>query len=199
MILLYAVVLGLVVGLVSGGRLSNLGNVTVRFWPVALLGLLFQVLLFSSPLAAMVGRLGPSLYVLSTTIVLMALIFNLRQPGFALITVGAFLNFAVIVANGGLMPASPDAVVALLGAAVVPTSDFSNSVIAAPSTPLWFLGDIFVLPRPMPFANVFSIGDVLIGVGGAIFIARSMHRHTVGKVGSVPAAERGSINVARNG
>ena len=45
----------------------------------------------------------------------------------------------------------------------------------------------------MPFANVFSIGDVLIGIGGAMFIARSMHRHPVGKVGSVPAAERGGI------
>jgi len=198
MILLYAVVIGLVLGIVSGGRLSNLGNITVRFWPVALLGLLFQVLLFSWPLASMVGRLGPSLYVLSTTIVLMALIINLRQPGFALIIVGAFLNFAVIVANGGLMPASPEAVVALTGAAVVPTSDFSNSVIAAPGTPLWFLGDIFVLPRPMPFANVFSVGDVLIGIGGAIFIARTMRRQSLGEVGSAPAGGR-HIKVARNG
>lgn len=199
MILLYAVAIGLVVGLVSGGRLTNLANITVRFWPVALIGLLFQTLLFSSPLAAVVGQLGPSLYVLSTTIVLAALIFNLRQPGIALVILGAFLNFAVIVANGGQMPASPDAVAALIGAPVLPTSDFSNSVVAAPGTPLWFLGDIFVLPRPMPFANVFSIGDVLIGIGGAIFIARAMHRQPVGKVGPVPAAERGSIHVARNG
>ena len=135
MILLYAVAIGLVAGLVSGGRLSNLGNITVRFWPVALLGLLFQTLLFSSPLAAVVGQLGPSLYVLSTTIVLAALIFNLRQPGIALVILGAFLNFAVIVANGGQMPASPDAVAALIGAPVLPTSDFSNSVVAAAGNP----------------------------------------------------------------
>ncbi len=199
MILLYAVAIGLVVGLVSGGRLSNLANITVRFWPVALLGLMFQTLLFSSPLAAVVGQLGPSLYVLSTTIVLAALIFNLRQPGIALVIVGAFLNFAVVVANGGQMPASPDALVALMGAPVLPTSEFSNSVIAAPGAPLWFLGDIFVLPRPMPFANVFSVGDVLLGIGGAIFIARSMHRQLVGKVGSMPAVESGSNNAARNG
>lgn len=179
MLLLYAVVLGLAIGLVSGGRLSALAGTTVRLWPVALIGLLFQVLLFSSPLAAVVGRLGPSLYVVSTTLVLMALIVNLRRPGFALIMVGALLNFAVIIVNGGQMPASPDALAALTGAPLLPTTDFSNSVVALPGTPLWFLGDIFVMPHPIPLANIFSVGDVLIGVGGALFIARTMRRSQV--------------------
>lgn len=176
MLLLYAVALGLTIGLVSGGRLSALAGTTVRLWPVALIGLLFQVLLFSSPLAAVVGRLGPSLYVVSTTLVLMALIVNLRRPGFALIMVGALLNFAVIIVNGGQMPASPDALAALTGVPLLPTTAFSNSTVALPGTPLWFLGDIFVLPRPMPLANVFSVGDVLIGLGGALFVVRTMHR-----------------------
>ena len=185
MLLLYAVALGLLIGLASGGKLANLGQLTVRWWPVALIGLVVQVLLFSSPLAATVGRLGPSLYVASTAVVLMALVVNLRQPGFGLIILGAFLNFAVIVANGGQMPASPDALTVLIGAPILPTADFSNSAVAAPGTTLWFLGDIFVLPRPIPLANVFSIGDVLIGLGGAVFIVRSMHRPS-----PVPGATR---------
>lgn len=175
MLLLYALVLGLLVGTLTRGRIGNLSTVKIKLWPVALIGLFFQVLLFSSPLAAAVGPWGPSLYVLSTALVLMALVVNIRQPGFWLITIGALANFAVIVANGGQMPASPDAFAALNGSPVVPTTDFSNSVIAAPGAPLFFLGDIFVLPRPFPFANVFSIGDVLIGVGGAWFIVATMH------------------------
>jgi uncharacterized protein DUF5317 len=178
MLLLYAVAIGLLAGAATRGSLGALANVTIRLWPVALLGLAFQVLLFSSPLAAAVGRLGPSLYVASTTLVLMALVLNIRQPGFWLITLGAVANFTVIVANGGQMPASPEAFAALNGLAVVPTTDFSNSVIAGPNTMLSFLGDNFALPRPLPFANVFSIGDVLIGAGGAWFIARVMHRQT---------------------
>lgn len=178
MILLYAVLIGLILGVLSGGRLAALGTVRIRLWQVALAGLLFQVALFSSPLAAAVGSFGPSLYVLSTTVVLMALITNLRHPGFSVIVLGAFLNLAVIVLNGGQMPASPEALAVLTGAPSLPTSEFSNSVVAEPGTPLWFLGDIFVLPRPFPFANVFSIGDVLIGAGGALFIIRSMHLRT---------------------
>jgi hypothetical protein len=175
MLLLYAIAIGLLAGLLTRGRIGNLSTVKIRLWPIALMGLFFQVLLFSSPLAAVVGAWGPSLYVLSTTLVLMALVVNLRQPGFWLITLGALANFAVIVANGGQMPASAEAFAALNGLPVVPTTDFSNSFIAAPGAPLFFLGDIFVLPRPLPLANVFSIGDVLIGVGGAWFIVATMH------------------------
>jgi Family of unknown function (DUF5317) len=175
MLLVYAVAIGILVGLVTRGRLSALSAVHIRFWPVALVGLLFQALLFSSPLAASVGSLGPSLYVLSTTLVLMSLIVNLRQPGFWLIIGGAFLNFAAIVANGGYMPAAPDAVAALQGVAVLPVTDYTNSAIATGATTLSFLGDIFFLPRPLPLANIFSIGDVLIGVGGAWFVIATMH------------------------
>jgi hypothetical protein len=66
----------------------------------------------------------------------------------------------------------------------VPVEYFSNSQLIGPHTLLPWLGDIFVLPRPVPFANVFSPGDVLIGLGGALFIVRTMRR-------SLPAAVEG--------
>lgn len=179
MLLLYAVAFGLAAGVLTRGRIEALGSVKVKLWPVALIGLAFQLLLFSSPLAAVVGNLGPSLYVVSTTLVLMTLVVNIRQPGFWLIALGAFANLTVIVANGGQMPASPEAFAILNGTPLVPTNDFSNSFIAGPHTPFYFLADLFVLPRPIPFANVFSIGDVLIGLGGAWFIVRVMHRQPV--------------------
>lgn len=196
MLLLYAVFMGLIAGVLTRGRIGALGTVKVKLWPVALAGLAFQGLLFSSPLAGVVGNLGPSLYVVSTTLVLMALVVNLRQPGFWLIIVGALANFTVIVANGGQMPASPDAFAALNGAPVVPTTDFSNSVIAGPNTSFYFLADLFVLPRPLPLANVFSIGDVLIGLGGAWFIVAVMHGRGA-RTASAPA--RGSARATSPG
>jgi hypothetical protein len=199
MLLLYAVVLGILAGVLTRGRIGELGTVKVKLWPVALAGLAFQALLFSSPLAAVVGKLGPSLYVVSTTLVLMALVVNLRQPGFWLIILGAVANFTVIIANGGQMPASPEAFAALNGLPVVPTTDFSNSVIAGPNTPFYFLADMFVLPRPLPFANVFSFGDVLIGLGGAWFIAAVMHsRAFVSAPRATPVSEPTHATVPGN-
>jgi hypothetical protein len=187
MLLLYAVLIGLVAGLISGGKFAALGSTHIRLWPVALIGLMAQLLLFSSPLAAVVGPWGPSLYVVSTVLVLMALVWNLRQPGFWLIILGALANFAVIVLNGGQMPASADAWQVLTGVATVPTTDFSNSALIGPNTVLPFLGDVFVLPRPIPMANVFSIGDVLIGVGGAVFVFQAMHGRVLARLMRVEA------------
>ena len=175
MLLLYAVALGLIAGVLTHGHLGVLGAVKIRYWPVALAGLAFQMLLFSSPLAAVVGEAGPVLYVGSTAVVLVALITNIRQPGFWLIVVGALANLIAIVANGGQMPASAEAWAVLNGVPELPATDFSNAAIATPDTPFYFLGDLFVLPRPLPFANVFSIGDVLIGLGGGWFVVAVMH------------------------
>src|SRR3954468_7726638 len=132
MLLLYAVIIGLVAGLSTGGKFTALGSTHIRLWPIALIGLFAQLLLFSGPVAAVVGAWGPSLYVVSTVLVLMALVVNVRQPGFWLIILGALANFTVIVANGGQMPAAPGAWAALNGVAAVPTTDFSNSVLAGP-------------------------------------------------------------------
>jgi hypothetical protein len=189
MLLLYAIPIGMLLGFLAGGRLTPLGAIHIRLWPLALGGLVFQVLLFSSPLAAVVGQAGPALYVGSTLVVLVALLANLRQPGFWLILVGALCNLAAIVANGGQMPATAEAFAALTGVGAVPTEHFSNSVVVSAHAPLLFLGDIFVLPRPFPFANVFSIGDVLIAVGGVVFIARTMTRELV--VPRLQGASRG--------
>jgi hypothetical protein len=189
MLLLYAIPVGLIAGLAVGGRLAPLGEVRIRWWPLALGGLLFQLLLFSPPVTPAIGEWGAPLYVGSTIVVLAALLANLGQPGFRLILAGALLNLLVIMANGGQMPASEAAVRAVHG--TPDETRFSNSVVMDESVPFYFLGDIFVLPRPIPLANVFSIGDVLIAAGGAWFIAltmrrRSEHDHTPRAVRALP-------------
>lgn len=175
MLLLYFLAAGLVLGRITGGRLGHIGDVPFHWAGLALLGLLAQLVLFAQPIASRVGSLGPSLYVASTALVLLVLLRNVRLPGLLLVAVGAFLNLVTIVANGGFMPSSADAWRALTGVAALPTSEYSNSAIAGSDTLLPFLGDVFFLPRPIPFANVFSIGDVLIGLGAAWFLVRAMH------------------------
>lgn len=179
MLLLYAIPAGLLLGMVGGGAVGRLAETRLRLAPLALAGLLFQLALFSPPVAstlAAAGAVGPALYVGSTALVLVALTANVGQAGFRLILAGATLNLVAIVANGGFMPASPEAWAALHGVAALPADALTNSILATATTPLAFLGDVFYMPRPMPFANVFSIGDALIAAGGAWFIARTLVR-----------------------
>lgn len=170
MFLLYAILAGLILGLILGGRLTGLTELRFRWSGVMLAGLLVQVVLFSDAVAERIGALGPPVYVGSTAAVLIAVARNLSITGLPIVVAGALSNLAAIVANGGFMPASPGALASL---GITPGAIYSNSAVI-PDPALWALTDIFALPGWVPFANVFSIGDVLIGVGVAVAIVMAM-------------------------
>ena len=166
MFMLYGVVGGMLLGWLTGGDIGGLSRASIRWAPLALVGLLAQFVLFLGPVAERVGALGMPIYLASTAAVLLVVLRNVRLTGFPLIAVGAACNLAAIVANGGYMPASAGAL-AVLGKSI--GAGYSNSTLAS-QPQLWFLTDIFALPRWVPFANVFSIGDVLICLGVALAV-----------------------------
>ena len=175
MFILYAVVAGLLAGFLLGGRLEALAEARFRWGWLAILALAIQLVLFS-PLAAGLGEVSRWVYVGSTLLVVIVVLANLRLAGLPIVLVGALSNLAAIVANGGSMPASPEAL-AQLGAGV--HSGPTNSVIVEHPA-LEPLTDIFALPAWVPFANIFSVGDVLIGVGIAVAIATVMRTRNGG-------------------
>ena len=174
MFLLYAIVIGFGLGFLLGGRPAGLATLNFRWAPVALLGLAIQILLFSGPISDRVGALGPVIYVGSTAMVLVVVLRNIRITGMALVAIGAVSNLLAIVANGGYMPTSPEAAAA---AGHVEATTYSNSaILESGEVVLAPLTDIFAMPEWMPFSNVFSIGDVLIGLGVAVVIVVAMRR-----------------------
>ena len=172
MFILYALILGLTVGLVSGGHLSGLSRLTFKWAWVFVAGLATQIALFSDPVTERIGALGVPIYVLSTALVLTAVLANRAMPGMLVVALGAASNLTAIVANGGYMPASAEALAAL---GKVPKTVYSNSALL-PDPALGPLTDIFALPRWLPWANIFSIGDLLIGLGVILVIVVAMRR-----------------------
>ncbi len=171
MFILYAIPVGLLAGFAIGGRLEGLSGLRIRWGWLAVAGLAVQIALFSEPLGSSVGAAGPALYVLSNLAVIAAVVRNIAIPGLAIVAVGAASNLVAILANGGAMPADP----AALAAAGIDTAGQTNSVVTGEPA-LRLLTDIFAMPAWLPFANVFSIGDVLIGIGVAATIALAMRR-----------------------
>jgi hypothetical protein len=92
---------------------------------------------------------------------------NRRLPGLVVIALGAASNGITIALNGGQLPASAWAVHA--AGVVKDPRDFVNTGVVAHPV-LGFLGDVFAWPRPMPLANMFSVGDVLIVLGVGIAV-----------------------------
>lgn len=171
MFILYAVLIGLVLGLLAGGRLDGLSSLQFRWAWVFIAGLAIQLVLFSDAVTERIGALGVPIYVGSTVAVAVAVAANYRIPGMPIVVLGAVSNLAAILANGGYMPASPSAL-SSLGATI---SGYSNSSLVADPRLPW-LTDIFALPTWLPGTNVFSVGDVLIGLGVVAVIVAAMRR-----------------------
>jgi hypothetical protein len=188
--IIYAIPLGILLGLVRGGRLGNLAEMRFEWGWLAIAGLAAQVVLFSEPVGALVGQAGPIMYIASSLLVLAVVLRNRRLAGLKLVAAGAISNLVAIVANGGYMPADPGAL-ALAG--MDPATGYSNSIVT--NRPLLApLTDIFALPEWMPLANVFSIGDVLIGAGIVVAIAAGMARPS-GDDSARPAMPKGPTPV----
>ena len=113
-------------------------------------------------------------YLASLALLLVAVIANYRVPGIIIITCGFLLNFAVIAANGGYMPASATAM-EIAGMPVLSPGHISNNSNGmAPETRLAFLADIIAIPKGFVFPNVFSVGDILIAIGAVYLIQKGM-------------------------
>src|SRR5262245_13673481 len=159
--ILYAIPVGIVVGLLLRGRLSGVASLQLRAGVVMVAGLWAQVLLFSTPIGDTLRAAAPAASVASTFAVLIAILVTLRIPGLSFVAAGAAANLLVIVANGGVMPASA-AAYAEQGRATM--DSYSNTAMLHQPV-LGFLGDVIALPTWLPGTNVISLGDVLIALG----------------------------------
>ena len=144
------------------GRLGALAELELRATWLLLAGLGAQILVISVfPDGA--GALHTGVHLASYACIAAFVAVNwARVPFLWLIALGGVLNLAAIAANGGVMPADPDALAA--AGIATPAGEFSNSTAVADAK-LQFLGDVLWLPSSWPVHNVFSVGDVLIVVG----------------------------------
>jgi len=187
MILVAAILVSIVVALLRGGRFAGLSGTPLRWGALAVASFAIQALLiYQPPSRKVVGVWGwQELLSVSSHVLLLAVVWaNGRLAGIRWIGLGLLLNLAVMVANGGWMPISPDAIVKAGHMSLVPslasgTRVFSSKsiILALGETRLWFLSDVFVLARPFPVPSVFSVGDVLVALGVFGFLQDAMLRH----------------------
>jgi len=167
MLLLAFFILTVVTVPAFGGRLASFAEVRLRHVSTLGVALALQLLItFAIPGSTVAHRV---LYIASYALGAIFLWHNRRLPGIWLLAAGGLMNWLAIAANGGIMPASWAAYDA--AGLTVPAGSFVNSApLADPN--LAFLGDIFALPNPWPFHNVFSPGDILVALGAAVALHR---------------------------
>jgi hypothetical protein len=176
MIILVILALSILVALIRGGNLGRFADISLRWRGVIIFGFLIQVLIFSDGWQARpdLKTLTPIFYIASMFILLVAVAYNYRIPGFPLIVLGLGLNLLAILFNRGYMPASIEALAIAGHKSVIPGQVTNNSIVMEPNTQLYFLCDIFAIPKGFIFPNVFSVGDISLTAGGAYLIQKTL-------------------------
>jgi hypothetical protein len=114
-------------------------------------------------------------------LVLWAVVWRNRHlAGMGITLVGVTLNLIAILANGGYMPIAPQAL-ARIGAGnaayQMPAGSIvlgSKDILLPPSEArFWMLGDILVIPEPLPWPTAMSVGDVVLAIGVFWFVLRT--------------------------
>ena len=169
---------GVAFGFARRGSLSNLGRMVLRGTWMVWAGLGLQIVAFSRIGAAWpewgrtVAHLGSYCFLAWFGWV------NQRAPGLRIFVMGMVANILVIGANGGYMPVSAQALhragLDRVAEQLQKAEAANNSVLMGPSTHLKWLGDVFALPKGFPLANVFSVGDVLMGFALLLLISQGM-------------------------
>jgi hypothetical protein len=155
-----AILLGLVFGLLTGGRLENVARLRFR-WPWLLLGaVVVREIILLTPLGRSDG--ARFIYIAALIVILTWTIQHWQLVrGIWLASAGIALNLVVIIVNGERMPVAPD----LAGSLLRHGGTIGQYTVMNGSTRLNLLGD-WIAIYPVPEA--YSLGDVLIALGLAI-------------------------------
>ena len=164
MFLLPSLLIGLSLALVLGGKPSRLADVRFRASWTVLLSLGVQVVLFSQLGAGLSQSARGVLHIATYGLLLTFAAANIRIVALVPVLIGVALNAIAITANGGVMPLSTSA------AQAAGIDETQGGNVSSQAEHLRFLGDVFALPKELPLANTFSIGDILIGLGVIAFI-----------------------------
>jgi hypothetical protein len=164
-----AIVVGVAVGLLRGGRFANLGDAAFRLWPLLILGVVVQ------GAAAFTGGGAVAVILVSYVLLLAFCAANLHHAGMGVVLVGIALNLVVIGLNGG-MPVRRDAIVAagIVRHDEVSQLDFGTKRhLEERDDRLTVLGDIVPVPG---VGEVLSFGDLAMSVGVAAVLANLLRR-----------------------
>jgi hypothetical protein len=180
LILLYAVLAGLIAGLVRAWlNQSRMVLPELRgLWVVPLAFAPQWFAFYWPPTSGLLTTQHVSIILIGSQCLLLLFAWiNRQHRAFWWLGLGLFLNLLVIVLNGGLMPISPQTLSRLLPHTSAGDwtigQRFGSSkdlILSVELTRLAWLSDRFLTPDWMPQRAAFSIGDVLIAIGAFGFL-----------------------------
>ncbi|NHM30034.1 DUF5317 domain-containing protein [Neobacillus terrae] len=171
------IIFSIIIGFFRKGSLRSFATLKFKWgWMFPLLlAIELLVFLFQND-SKLLGQTSGAIYMLVYVVGLIFLMANRKKEGFTVIFIGVFLNFLVMIVNGGRMPVSGEAATVLSPEYIqyLKNGHYAKHQLMTESAHLKFLGDIIPLSKPYPRTQIISIGDVVMNIGVFLFIQNIM-------------------------
>lgn len=174
LVFLGVILIGIAIGLATGGSVQGVARLRLRWWPLAIGGLVLQLVPVGSK------WIGSALIALSFVLLFVFLGANIRLPGIPAVAAGIALNALAIAANAG-MPVSQAALRSALGTSGDYGRTLERLVRAGP--PKHHLAGEDTVLRPLtdvvgigpPVSQVYSAGD-FVAMAGMVWVLAAATR-----------------------
>lgn len=168
----------IIIAFLKKGSLRRLSETEIRKQWMIISGLLLQlIVMFLYHRVSLINRSFAFWVVVSYLMLIYGCWCNRHIPGIKLFILGTLLNFLVIIANGGRMPVSLDALewAGLSSYIPVVVEGVTKHQPLTESTLLPYLADVIPLRPPFVFSSmVVSFGDIAVTLGVSWFIYKGM-------------------------
>lgn len=168
--------LALVIAILRGGRLVNLGDIELKAWWLLLVSLGLQLGTRWLPDETWSETAGVVMVLASFALLMVLVMLNRSKPGMWIAGLGVLMNFTVIAFNGG-MPVLAGAAEVASGFTVA-EPDISGSfkhVLLDEASRLVFFADVIPL-RLGGIGEVISLGDIFLALGLGVFLEQELRR-----------------------
>ncbi len=168
--------LALVIAMLRGGRLVNLGDIELKAWWLLLVSLGLQLGTRWLPDETWSETAGVVMVLASFALLMILVVLNRSKPGMWIAGLGVLMNFTVIAFNGG-MPVLAGAAEVASGFTVA-EPDISGSfkhVLLDETSRLVFFADVIPL-RLVRVGEVISLGDIFLALGLGVFLEQELRR-----------------------
>lgn len=170
-----AIIIGIIVGIVRNGRLSNLSELNFRGWYLILFGFIIQYLplffsLFNFEL------FNDKWQIVGNIIILITLILNINFSGVWIIILGGIINsIGYIINDYNVMIVKTSISEKMIN--YIDTGALVNyKYFSQVSHWKHYFGKFIALPEIYPLVKAISIGDIIISIGIIFFISMEMKK-----------------------
>lgn len=188
MILLIAVLAGFTTGMVvMWARRQSYRPPDLQYlWLVFLAYLPQFVILYIPGIRQQVSDLWAAIHLTASQLLLLGFAWlNRKLPGMLILLIGAALNFAVMTANGGFMPISPQTASRIFTREELNEISLGERIgikdilLEPQDTRFEILADRFLSPAWSTYQVAFSLGDVFLAAGVFWLLARVPGKDTL--------------------